>query len=127
MILTALQVALGGAIGATCRYLTNVAMRALFGIGFPWGTLTVNIVGSFLMGMLVVVLERKGGNALVPVIMTGFLGGFTTFSAFSLDAIFLMEEGRTEIALVYIAASVLVSLAALVGGLAFARGLVPLP
>ncbi|MFD0980383.1 fluoride efflux transporter CrcB [Tropicimonas aquimaris] len=127
MILTALQVALGGALGATCRYLTNVGMKAMLGIGFPWGTLTVNVVGSFLMGALVVLLERKGANALAPVLMTGFLGGFTTFSAFSLDAIFLMEEGRTEIALVYITASVLVSLAALVVGLAFARGVVPLP
>ncbi|SNS92034.1 fluoride efflux transporter CrcB [Tropicimonas sediminicola] len=127
MILTALQVALGGALGATCRYLTNVGMKALLGIGFPWGTLTVNVVGSFLMGALVVLLERKGANSLAPVLMTGFLGGFTTFSAFSLDAIFLMEEGRTEIALVYITASVLVSLAALVVGLAFARGVVPLP
>lgn len=126
MILTALQVALGGAIGATFRYLTNVAMKSLLGIGFPWGTLTVNVVGSFLMGALVVVLERKGGNHLTPLVMTGVLGGFTTFSAFSLDTIFLMEEGRTEIALVYIAASVLMSLAALVLGLAFARGLVPL-
>ncbi|SFD10718.1 fluoride efflux transporter CrcB [Tropicimonas isoalkanivorans] len=127
MIFTVLQVALGGAIGASCRYLTNVAMKALFGIGFPWGTLTVNIVGSFLMGALVVVLERKGGNHLTPLLMTGLLGGFTTFSAFSLDTIFLMEEGRAEIALIYIAASVLISLAALVIGLAFARGVVPLP
>ncbi|RYH08959.1 fluoride efflux transporter CrcB [Tropicimonas sp. IMCC6043] len=127
MILTALQVALGGAVGAVCRYLTNVAMKAVFGIGFPWGTLTVNIVGSFLMGALVVVLERKGMPHFVPLIMTGFLGGFTTFSAFSLDAIFLMEDGRTEVAMVYIVASVLVSLAALVIGLAFARGVVPLP
>ena len=126
MFATMLQVALGGAIGASCRYLTNVGMKSLMGIGFPWGTLTVNIVGSFLMGALVIVLERKGGNHLVPFIMTGFLGGFTTFSAFSLDAIFLMEEGRTEIALVYMAASVLVSVAALVLGLAVARGLVPL-
>ncbi|NDR56957.1 fluoride efflux transporter CrcB [Aliiruegeria sabulilitoris] len=127
MILTVLQVALGGAIGASFRYLTNVAMKAVIGIGFPWGTLTVNIVGSFLMGALVVVLERKGGNHLTPFLMTGVLGGFTTFSAFSLDTIFLMEEGRTEIALVYITASVLISLAALVVGLAVARGAVPLP
>lgn len=127
MIMTVLQVALGGAIGASCRYLTNVGMKTLLGVGFPWGTLTVNIVGSFLMGALVVVLERKGGNHIVPFVMTGVLGGFTTFSAFSLDAVFLMEEGRTEIALVYMAASVLISVAALVVGLAFARGVVPLP
>lgn len=127
MILTALQVALGGALGATCRYLTNVAMKAMLGIGFPWGTLTVNVVGSFLMGGLVVLLERKGGTHMTPFLMTGFLGGFTTFSAFSLDAIFLMEEGRSEIAFVYIAVSVVASLAALFAGLVVARGMVPLP
>lgn len=127
MILTALQVALGGALGATCRYLTNVAMKAMLGIGFPWGTLTVNVVGSFLMGGLVVLLERKGGTHMTPFLMTGFLGGFTTFSAFSLDAIFLMEEGRSEIAFVYIAVSVVASLVALFAGLVVARGMVPLP
>lgn len=127
MFVTALQVALGGAIGATCRYLTNVAMRTMLGVGFPWGTLTVNVVGSFLMGVLVVVLERKGGAYLVPLVMTGILGGFTTFSAFSLDAVFLVEEGKTMLALIYMSASVLVSVAALVAGLSMARGLVPLP
>lgn len=127
MILTLVQVALGGALGACCRYLTNVGMKALMGIGFPWGTLTANVVGSFLMGALVIVLERKGGTHLVPLVMTGFLGGFTTFSAFSLDAVFLMEEGRTAVALAYMTASVLVSVGALVAGLALARGLVALP
>ncbi len=125
MITTVAYVALGGAVGASCRYLTNVAMKSWFGVGFPWGTLTVNIVGSFLMGALVVILERKGGNHLVPFIMTGVLGGFTTFSAFSLDAIFLLEEGRTGIAFLYMATSVLVALAALVAGLSLARGVVP--
>ncbi|WP_116133613.1 fluoride efflux transporter CrcB [Tropicimonas sp. IMCC34043] len=127
MFLTALQVAFGGAIGATCRYLVNVTMKSLLGIGFPWGTLTVNIVGSFLMGAVVVLLERKGANHVAAFVMTGVLGGFTTFSAFSLDAIFLLEGGRTAVALVYITASVLVSLAALVFGLTLTRGLVPLP
>jgi CrcB protein len=127
MFVTMLQVALGGAIGAACRYLTNVGMKTLLGVGFPWGTTTVNIVGSFLMGVLVVVLERKGGTHMAPLLMTGLLGGFTTFSAFSLDAVFLMEEGRTAIALVYMTVSVLVSIAALVAGLTMARNLVALP
>ncbi len=122
---TALQVALGGALGAVCRYVVNVAMKALLGIGFPWGTLTVNIAGSFLMGALVVLLERRGANHLAPLLMTGVLGGFTTFSAFSLDTIFLMEEGRTGTALVYMALSVVMSLGALVVGLAVARGMMP--
>ncbi|MFV0334982.1 MAG: fluoride efflux transporter CrcB [Tropicimonas sp.] len=124
MIITVLQVALGGAIGAVSRHLTGLAMRALLGGGFPWGTLTVNIVGSLLMGGLVVLLERRGATQLMPLITTGFLGGFTTFSAFSLDAITLFEDGRSGMALVYVAASVLVSLVALAVGLAVARGLV---
>ena len=127
MMMTVLHVALGGAFGAVCRYLTGLAMRALLGGGFPWGTLTVNVVGSFLMGALVIVLERRGASHLMPLITTGFLGGFTTFSAFSLDAVGLIEGGRTGAALLYIAASVLISLAALAAGLAAARALVAVP
>ncbi len=99
----------------------------LLGTGFPFGTLGVNIFGSFLMGALVIVLERKGGNHLAPFLMTGFLGGFTTFSAFSLDAIFLLEEGRTLTGFAYMTASVILSLGGLVAGLAMARNLVALP
>lgn len=124
---TLLQVAAGGAVGASCRFLANVGMKALFGAGFPWGTLTVNILGSFLMGLLAVALERRGAMALAPFAMTGVLGGFTTFSAFSLDAVFLLEEGRTLVAVIYMAASVVVSIAALVAGLLLARGMVTVP
>ncbi len=92
MTFTLLQVALGGALGATSRYLTGLATIRLIGAGFPWGTLTVNVVGSFLMGVIVVVLAQTGGNRYAPLLMTGFLGGFTTFSAFSLDAVTLVRK-----------------------------------
>jgi len=82
-----LQVALGGALGATARYLTGNAMARLLGKDFPWGTLTVNFLGSFLMGVVVVVLAHENGNKFAPLLMTGMLGGFTTYSAFSLDVI----------------------------------------
>ncbi len=121
MITTLFQVALGGAIGAALRYLTNVSALRLFGTGFPVATLVVNVVGSFLMGVLVVVLARKGGNHLAPFLMTGILGGFTTFSAFSLDALTLWERGQAASAFTYVAASVLLSLAAIAAGLALAR------
>ena len=121
MITTLFQVALGGAIGAALRYLTNVSALRLFGTGFPVATLVVNVVGSFLMGVLVVVLARKGGNHLAPFLMTGILGGFTTFSAFSLDALTLWERGQTLTAFTYVAASVILSLAAIAAGLALAR------
>jgi len=120
-----LQVALGGAIGASARYLTNVGVMRLVGPGYPYGTLVANVFGSFLMGVLVVALARRGGNELAPLLMTGFLGGFTTFSAFSLDTLTLFERGETGLAASYVVASVALSLAAIVLGLVIARGLVP--
>ncbi|MEO0372186.1 MAG: fluoride efflux transporter CrcB [Pseudomonadota bacterium] len=123
MLSTLLQVALGGAIGASVRYLTSVVAMRLMGPGYPWGTLTVNVVGSFLMGVLVVVLAQKGGMKAAPFLMTGILGGFTTFSAFSLDAFTLYERGETGAAVTYVIASVTLSLAAIVVGVLVARGL----
>lgn len=122
MIQTLVSVALGGAIGASLRYLTNVAAMRAFGPGFPWGTVAVNVAGSFLMGALVVVLAHKGGMRFAPFLMTGVLGGFTTFSAFSLDALTLWERGEAGLAAAYVAGSVMVSLAAIVAGMAVARG-----
>jgi fluoride exporter len=124
MILTLFQVALGGAIGASLRYLTNVGAMRMFGPGFPIGTVIVNIAGSFVMGLLVVTLAKKGGNHLAPLLMTGILGGFTTFSAFSLDALTLWERGQQGLAFGYVAASVLLSLAAIAAGLFVARNLI---
>lgn len=116
------QVALGGAMGATARYGVNRAAMAAFGPGFPWATLIVNVAGSFLMGVLVVVLSRPG-NAWAPLLMTGVLGGFTTFSAFSLDTLTLWQRGAQGVAAVYVAASVGLSLLAIAAGLAVARGM----
>ncbi|MDW4549768.1 fluoride efflux transporter CrcB [Defluviimonas sp. D31] len=123
MILTLLQVALGGAIGASARYMTNVAAMRLIGPGFPWGTVAVNVVGSFLMGALVVFLAHRDGMRLAPFLMTGVLGGFTTFSAFSLDALTIWERGQTTLAAAYVLGSVTLSLAAIVVGMAAARGI----
>ena len=124
MMGTLFQVALGGALGASGRYLTGVATMRLMGPGFPWGTLAVNVIGSFVMGVIVVVLGHLSANRLAPFLMTGLLGGFTTFSAFSLDALTLWERGQQGLAAAYVAASVLLSLAAIVAGLIFARSLV---
>ncbi len=124
MILTLSQVAFGGAIGACLRYLANVGAMRVFGPGFPYATLTVNILGSFLMGVLVAVLTAKGGMRFAPFLMTGILGGFTTFSAFSLDAVTLWERGQLWLSAGYVGASVIFSLAALVAGLSLARSFV---
>ncbi len=122
MIQTLVSVALGGALGASARYLVNVSLARLLGHGFPYATMTVNVVGSLLMGVLVVVLAEKSGNRFAPFLMTGVLGGFTTFSAFSLDALAIWERGQGALAAVYVLGSVVLSLAAIVAGMALARG-----
>lgn len=120
----ALLVALGGAIGSVARYLVNLATTRAFGFGFPWGTLTVNIVGCLVMGLLAGLLAMRGGsNELRVFLLTGILGGFTTFSAFSLDAVTLWERGQPALAGGYVVASVTVSIAAVIGGLALGRAL----
>ena len=121
MFATLLQVALGGAIGSAARYLTNVGAARLFGAGFPWGTIIVNVAGSFLMGLLVALLVQRDAMRLVPFLMTGILGGFTTFSAFSLDAVKLWQGGEPTVAAAYVVFSVLLSIAALMLGMALFR------
>ena len=119
-------VALGGGLGAAGRHLVNLAALRTFGPGFPVGTLTVNVVGSLAMGLLVGWLASRPegvGPGLRLFLATGFLGGFTTFSAFSLDAVSLWERGEATTALIYAAVSVVVSIAALFAGLMVMRSL----
>jgi len=124
MLGTVLSVALGGAVGASMRYLTGLFTIRVMGPGYPWGTITVNIVGSFIMGVIVVVLAAKGGtHRFAPLLMTGLLGGFTTFSAFSLDFANMWERGDTSQAFLYVLASVVLSILALFGGLTLARSI----
>ena len=121
-----LQVALGGAIGASARYLGGAAILRAFGSGFPYGTMFVNILGSFLMGLLAVwLMERMDGSfaRYAPFLMTGALGGFTTFSAYSLDALYLMERGRYMSASIYMGGSVVLAIAALFLGMTLARAI----
>lgn len=122
MLTNLLHVVLGGGIGAGLRYLTNVGALRLFGPGFPVATLVVNVLGSFLMGLLVELLAQRGGQRLAPFLMTGVLGGFTTFSAFSLDSMTLWQRGETVLALVYVAVSVVLSLAAIALAMHLFRG-----
>lgn len=118
-------VAIGGAIGASLRYLVNMAAFRLAGATFPWGTLAVNLAGCFAMGLLVELLARRfdASPELRLFLATGLLGGFTTFSAFSLDAVSLWERGAATAAAGYVAASVVGSLAALIAGMWLARSL----
>jgi fluoride exporter len=118
-------VALGGAVGAACRHLVNIGALRLLGAGFPWATLLVNVAGSLAMGVFVELLTRRFGASeeLRLFVATGILGGFTTFSAFSLDTAVLWERGAASLALGYVMASVVGSIAALFAGLWLARSL----
>lgn len=123
MISTFFLVALGGAIGASLRWLSGVALlRALGPSDFPLAIMSVNIIGSFLMGVFVVAAAHKGLTHLSPFVMTGVLGGFTTFSAFSLETMTLIERGQIGSASLYIVLSVGLSVGALALGLILARG-----
>ena len=117
-----LLVVVGGGIGAGIRHLTNIVALRLVGPNYPWGTMAINIVGSFAMGLFIAVLMRRGGSDQVRLfVATGILGGFTTFSAFSLDFATLWERGATIPALGYALASVIGAIIALFVGLWLAR------
>ena len=116
---------LGAGIGGALRHGVNLGCARYGGVAFPWGTLTVNVAGSFIMGALAAWLALRAGEGwsqpLRLFLATGILGGFTTFSAFSLDAVLMWEQGEAGLAAAYAAASVVLSIAGLVAGLALMR------
>lgn len=121
-----LWIAMGGAIGSVLRYAAGRGMTLWLGAAFPYGTLLVNIAGSFAIGLLASWFAAKGSaddSALRLLLITGVLGGFTTFSAFSLDTVLLWERGQAPLAALYVLLSVGVSLAALGVGLWLGRSL----
>jgi CrcB protein len=126
-LIQTILVFLGGGLGAAGRHGVNVAAARLFGIGFPWGTLTVNVVGSLAMGLLAAWFAFRADVGLTQharlFLTTGILGGFTTFSAFSLDVALMWERGAVLIAAVYVAASVVISIVGLFAGFAVVRAL----
>lgn len=112
----------GGALGAGLRHLVGRAALSALGPAWPWGTLIVNISGGLAMGLLAATLSRMvSGEPWRLFLAVGVLGGFTTFSAFSLDAVMMMERGAWAQMLAYVAASVLGSVAALALGFGLAR------
>jgi fluoride exporter len=121
-----LIVFLGGGLGAALRHGANLAAARLFGTNFPYGTLIINVLGSLLMGLIAEFFALKAG---LPqhwrlFLTTGILGGFTTFSAFSLEAALLYERGELAGAAIYIVASVVFAIGALFAGMAIVRALV---
>ncbi|WP_456379920.1 fluoride efflux transporter CrcB [Thiolapillus sp.] len=110
----ALAIAAGGALGALMRYWVSTATYAWLGRGFPWGTLAVNVLGSFLMGVLyILLLERlSSGPEMRAFLLIGFLGAFTTFSAFSIETLNLLEDAQIGKALLNAGGSVILCVAA---------------
>jgi len=117
-----LAVAVGGALGSVARYATQILFRAWFGTGFPWGTLVVNLLGSLLIGICAAVAER-GWPSLRPWIMTGFLGGFTTFSSFSFENVHLIRNGQSLAFVLNVLVSVVAGLALAFAGYLGGRSL----
>src|ERR1700742_548056 len=118
-----LLVFVGGGLGASLRHFINVTCARCIGVSFPWGTFIINITGSTVMGLIAGYLAFKG-EATQPwrlFLMTGILGGYTTFSAFSLDTALLYERGALGLAAAYVAGSVILSIAGLFAGLALIR------
>lgn len=118
-----LLVFIGGGLGASLRHAINVGCARACGTSFPYGTFVINISGSLVMGIIAGYLALKG-EASQPwrlFVMTGILGGYTTFSAFSLDAVTLYQRGEMGLALFYVLGSVVLSIAGLFAGLALVR------
>jgi CrcB protein len=120
-----LVVALGGAIGAASRHLVNIFILNFTVTSFPWGTFAVNVIGCFLMGIIVELLVLRGSTSqeLRLFLATGVLGGFTTFSAFSLDTALLLEREEMLLTALYVFGSVSLSIGALFLGLMIARSM----
>ena len=118
-----LYVALGGALGASGRHLLGIGTLKAFGPGYPYGTMIANVLGGFLMGLLAgwLALKVSGGTNLRLFLGVGLLGGFTTFSAFSLDAVLMYEKKAYGALLSYVGGSVILSIGALMIGLILAR------
>jgi CrcB protein len=118
--------AAGGAIGTAARHLVNIGMGRWLGAGFPWWTFFVNVTGCLLMGVLIEALALKfhGSTEVRTLLATGVLGGYTTFSAFSMDFAFLMQRHEHVQAALYLVGSIALSILALYAGLWLVRWLV---
>jgi CrcB protein len=118
-----LSIAAGGALGAVARHFLSHRVALLAGNNFPWGTMSVNILGSFLMGMMITLFARKFSlsQEAQAFLTVGLLGGFTTFSAFSMETVLLIERNELAQAALYIAASVLLAVGGLFAGIYLGR------
>lgn len=120
-----LAVAIGGTLGCWARYLLTNLVQALLGRDFPYATLSINVLGSFLMGFLfVATLDRLIVSPYMRLgVLTGFLGGFTTFSTFAMETLLLAEDGEAGKAILYVLLSLVLGIGGAIGGAYMARSL----
>ena len=123
--MTVLWIGLGGFIGANARYFLGRAVIERYGSAFPWGTLTVNVLGSLLIGVILEIIGQRATSdpAYRLFLVVGFLGGFTTFSTFAFESVTLLEDERWLRAGAYIAGSNVLAIAACLAGVQLARRL----
>lgn len=123
MIKTILLITLGGGIGSAMRYLTSVGVNKYFPAIFPWATLTVNVIGCLIIGIVLGFCEQRQliGSDLKNFLVAGFCGGYTTFSAFASENLHLFQSGNSLTAFLYIAVSVLAGLLAVWLGFSLAK------
>lgn len=124
-MMTSFAIALGGALGALSRYWLATAVARHNSVAFPLGTFAVNVLGSFLIGLVFLLLLQRADleQGLRPFLITGFLGAMTTFSTFSLEALLLLQQGHYNTALLYVLGSVLTCLLAAFAGMQLGRAL----
>lgn len=123
MLKNILLVGLGGAVGSMLRYLCTVGINKYFPSAFPWATFAINIIGCFLIGVFLALFSREQGahGDVRLLLMTGLCGGYTTFSAFALENLQLLQAGQTNLAFLYIVASVIMGVLAVWGGVVVVR------
>ena len=123
MLKNILLIGLGGAIGSVLRYLCNIAISKYFPSSFPWPTLAVNVLGCFLIGIFLALFGREHENQvdMRMLFMAGFCGGYTTFSAFALENLQLLQQGQLNLSVIYMIASIVLGLLAVWVGVAVVR------
>lgn len=123
MLKNILLIGLGGAIGSVLRYLCNIAISKYFPSSFPWPTLAVNVFGCFLIGIFLALFGREHENQvdMRMLFVTGFCGGYTTFSAFALENLQLLQQGQLNLSVIYMIASIVLGLLAVWAGVAVVR------
>jgi len=123
--MTLLVIGAGGALGAMCRFVASEWVQSLTGGPFPWGTMAVNVSGSFALGFLLMWLQANVSVEFCEFIALGFLGSFTTFSTFSYEAVILFREGEVWRAGGYVTGSIMLGLLGLAAGMSLATAMLP--